>query len=74
MGNDIIYSDNVATPGQVLKITALIYLKEALVKQQFEACPELITCSACWGSAIRPTQRTTILDTAFFTAAAKPSW
>ena len=33
-----------------VKLTALLYLKEALLKQQYETCPELITVAKEFGA------------------------
>lgn len=34
-----------------IKLTALLYLKEALLKQQYELCPELISVAREFGAA-----------------------
>lgn len=34
-----------------IKLTALLYLKEALLKQQYELCPELISVAKEFGAA-----------------------
>jgi hypothetical protein len=34
-----------------VKLTALLYLKEALLKQQYEICPELIAVAKEFGAA-----------------------
>ena len=34
-----------------VKLTALLYLKEALTKQQYEACPDIIAVAKEFGAA-----------------------
>ncbi len=34
-----------------VKLTALLYLKEALLKQQYELCPDIITVAKEFGAA-----------------------
>lgn len=34
-----------------IKLTALLYLKEALIKQQYELCPEIIAVAKEFGAA-----------------------
>ena len=34
-----------------LKLTALLYLKEALVREQYEKCPEIVTLAQEFGAA-----------------------
>jgi len=41
MKNNTLLKEELGTE-QLLKLTALLYLKEALVNQEFETCPELI--------------------------------
>jgi hypothetical protein len=38
-------------PDQILKVTALLYLKEALIAQEYESCPELIDSAKGLGAA-----------------------
>jgi len=40
--NTLINADQVFGADQLLKVTALLYFREALVAQQYETCPELI--------------------------------
>ena len=40
--NVILGEDQAPALGQILKVTALLYLKEALVNQEYESCPQLI--------------------------------
>ncbi len=43
MRNDVLPNQGQALGGnQILKVTALLYLKEALVNQKYESCQELI--------------------------------
>jgi len=35
-----------------VKLTALLYLKEALLKERYEACPEIITVARDFGATI----------------------
>ena len=43
MENNVLIKDqNAAGTDEILKVTALLYLKEALVTQRFEACQELV--------------------------------
>ena len=43
MKNDVLFNDQQALGSdQILKVTALLYLKEALVAQKYESCRELI--------------------------------
>jgi len=37
-------------PDELLKVTALLYFKEALVKQEFEDCPSLIATAKRYGA------------------------
>jgi hypothetical protein len=37
-------------PNEVLKATALVYLKDALIKEEFEQCPELIQKAQYFGA------------------------
>lgn len=37
-------------PDELLKITALLYFKEALVKQEYEQCPALIATAKRFGA------------------------
>lgn len=37
-------------PDEVLKVTALVYLQEALIKQRFEDCTELIASARKFGA------------------------
>ena len=34
-----------------IKLTALLYLKEALLKQQYELCPEIVSVAREFGAA-----------------------
>ncbi len=34
-----------------IKLTALLYLREALIKQQYELCPEIISIAREFGAA-----------------------
>ena len=34
-----------------IKLTALLYLKEALLKQQYEVCPEIVSVAKEFGAA-----------------------
>ena len=34
-----------------IKLTALLYLKEALLKQQYEVCPEIVAVAKEFGAA-----------------------
>jgi hypothetical protein len=36
---------------ELLKVTALVYFKDALVKQEFEACEELIALAKNFGAS-----------------------
>jgi len=40
--NVLVNEDQALGTGQLLKVTALVYLKEALVAQKYETCRELI--------------------------------
>jgi len=43
MGNNVLINEEQALgTDQLLKLTALVYLKEALVTQKYETCQELI--------------------------------
>ena len=43
MENNVLINQGQASGSdQILKVTALLYLKEALVAQDYESCPELI--------------------------------
>jgi hypothetical protein len=43
MKNNVLPNPELALgPDQILKLTALLYLKEALVAQEYESCQELI--------------------------------
>ena len=53
MRNNLLYNDErnkPVTPDETLKATALIYLKEALVREEFEQCPELILKAKQFGA------------------------
>lgn len=51
MRNEIILNRSEAgTPDHLLKTTALIYLKEALVHQRYEDCPALIRSAKGYGA------------------------
>jgi len=39
-----------AAPNEILKVTALIYLEDALEKEEFEQCPELIQKAQYFGA------------------------
>jgi hypothetical protein len=41
------------TGDQALRVTALLYLKEALVKERYEECPELIAAAKRFGATQR---------------------
>lgn len=41
---------------KLLKVTALLYLKEALYKQKFEQCPELIQTAKRYGASTEEVQ------------------
>jgi hypothetical protein len=43
--NVLINPDQALGAGQILKVTALLYLKEALMAQEYETCQELV-CTA----------------------------
>jgi len=52
MRNNLIYTNQKkpAAPNEALKATALIYLKDALVKEEFEQCPQLIQKAQYFGA------------------------
>ena len=52
MRNNLIYTNpkKPQAPNEALKATALIYLKDALVKQEFEQCPELVQKAQYFGA------------------------
>ena len=51
MRNNIVFDgDKEATSDLLLKTTSLIYLKEALVNQQFEDCPGLVKTAKAYGA------------------------
>ena len=51
MRNDTFLKDNgPITSEEILKVTALLYLKEALRKEQYEGCPELIRTAKGFGA------------------------
>ena len=59
MRNNIIYTNNKkpAAPNKVLKATALIYFQEALAKEEFEQCPELIQKAHDFGANKKDIQK-----------------
>ncbi len=40
--NTLLSNEQALGSDQILKVTALLYLKEALIKQEYESCRELI--------------------------------
>ncbi len=51
MKNDTFLKENgPITSEEILKVTALLYLKEALRKEQYEDCPELIQTAKSFGA------------------------
>ena len=42
MKNTLLNNEQALGAEQILKVTALLYLKEALLAQEYESCPELI--------------------------------
>ncbi|MCA9398796.1 MAG: hypothetical protein KC618_03520 [Candidatus Omnitrophica bacterium] len=42
---------------QVLRLTALVYLEEALILQEYERCPELIAKAKAFGASKRAIRR-----------------
>ncbi len=49
MKNNALLQEEVLGSDQILQVTALLYLKEALVNQQFESCPEIIDSAKKFG-------------------------
>ena len=49
MGNNTVLNQEFGSE-QILKVTALLYLKEALITQQYETCPELIEAAKNYGA------------------------
>ena len=49
--NTVLSAEQALGPDQILKVTALLYLKEALVAQQYEACQELVDTAKKLGVA-----------------------
>jgi hypothetical protein len=44
-------AEEVLTSNDVLKLTALLYFKEALQKQEFESCAELVAAASKFGAS-----------------------
>lgn len=42
---------------KLLQVTALLYLKEALYKQNYEQCPELIHTAKRYGASVQEVQK-----------------
>jgi len=52
MRNDVLFNKRSQTvrPDETLKVTALIYLTEALINEEFEQCAELIRAAKRFGA------------------------
>jgi hypothetical protein len=50
MGTNAILADEVLTSNEVLKLSALVYLQDALVKQKYEQCAELVDIAVKFGA------------------------
>ena len=50
MKNEVVLNNRVAAANDVLKATALLYLKEALFKEDYESCNELIANAKRFGA------------------------
>ena len=46
-------TDGLYTDEQALRVTALSYLKEALIKERYEECAELIAAAKRYGASVR---------------------
>ena len=52
MKNSVILDqDEALGPDQILKVTALLYLKEALLGQEYETCAELVEIGKKFGAS-----------------------
>ena len=48
---DLVYGRRTAVKKHPVKLTALLYLKEALVKERYEECPGLIVIASEFGAS-----------------------
>lgn len=50
MENNVTLKEQVLSADSVLKVTALVYFKDALAKQEYETCPELLGSARRFGA------------------------
>jgi hypothetical protein len=52
MKNTVVSQNKQLAADEVLKATSLIYLRDALVKEQYEQCPELVKIAKDFGASL----------------------